>query len=45
MSFWELAIEFNWASKANLQRAVQLKEIGPQVYESITGEPYAHNCY
>lgn len=40
MSFWELAYKFNWASKTDLQRAVQLKEITPEEYESITGEPY-----
>lgn len=40
MSFWELAYKYNWASKADLQRAVQLKEITTEEYEEITSEPY-----
>lgn len=40
MSFWEIAYKFSWASKADLQRAVQLKEISLEEYNNITGEEY-----
>lgn len=38
MSFWQLAYKFDWASKGDLQLAVQLGEITADEYKIISGE-------
>lgn len=40
MSFWEMAYQYGWATKEDLQLAVQLNDLTPEEYEAITGEPY-----
>jgi hypothetical protein len=40
MSFWELAYKQEWASKEDLQLAVQLEEITAEEYQTITDEAY-----
>ncbi|MEK5171830.1 XkdX family protein [Heyndrickxia sp. FSL W8-0496] len=40
MSFWERAYKVGWASKDDLNSAVQWNEITPEEYKQITKEDY-----
>ncbi|MCI1746572.1 MAG: XkdX family protein [Heyndrickxia oleronia] len=40
MSFWERAYKVGWASKDDLNSAVQLKEISAAEYKEITKDDY-----
>ena len=40
MTFWQMAYKFGWASKDDLNLAVQLKEISPEEYKQITKDDY-----